>query len=101
MYGGDSSSVQDQLQNVQHICGTHHAFAAILADGSVVTWGNQANMVVTAPESNVSLCTSRNLGACQGKNEHIPVALQLVKHLPVAHSSVQNLERTEPGPYSR
>ena len=68
MYGGDSSSVQDQLQNVQHICGTLHAFAAILADGSVVTWGNQANMVVTAPESNVSLCTSRNLGACQGKN---------------------------------
>ena len=39
-YGGDSSGVQHQLTNVQQICGTHHAFAAILADGSVVTWGN-------------------------------------------------------------
>jgi len=25
---------------VQQICGTDFAFAAILADGSVVTWGN-------------------------------------------------------------
>eukprot|EP00435_Cladocopium_sp_Y103_P050617 s47_g15.t1 len=38
--GGDSSSVQDQLRNVQQICGTGTAFAAILADGSVVTWGH-------------------------------------------------------------
>eukprot|EP00435_Cladocopium_sp_Y103_P017862 s3160_g4.t1 len=37
--GGDSSRVQDQLRNVQHISGTDQAFAAILADGSVVTWG--------------------------------------------------------------
>ena len=39
-YGGDSSGVQDQLKNVQKICRTDVAFAAILADGSVVTWGN-------------------------------------------------------------
>ena len=38
--GGDSSRVQHQLRNVQRICGTGHAFAAILADGSVVTWGH-------------------------------------------------------------
>ena len=38
--GGDSSRVQDQLRNVQQICGTAYAFAAILADGTVVTWGN-------------------------------------------------------------
>ena len=37
--GGDSSRVQDQLRNVQQICGTDSAFAAILADGTVVTWG--------------------------------------------------------------
>jgi alpha-tubulin suppressor-like RCC1 family protein len=39
-YGGDSSEVQDQLQNVQQICCTSSSFAAILADGSVVTWGS-------------------------------------------------------------
>ena len=36
----DSSSVQDHLKNVQHISGTARAFAAILADGSVLTWGD-------------------------------------------------------------
>ena len=38
--GGDSSSLQDQLRNVQQIRATLSAFAAILADGSVVTWGD-------------------------------------------------------------
>ena len=38
--GGDSSSVQDQLKNVQQIQASHEAFAAILGDGSVVTWGS-------------------------------------------------------------
>ena len=37
--GQCSSRVQDQLKNVQQICGAGEAFAAILADGSVVTWG--------------------------------------------------------------
>ena len=39
-HGGDSSEVQDQLKGVQQVQGTSHAFAAILADGSVVTWGD-------------------------------------------------------------
>ena len=38
--GGDSSAVQDQLKNVQQIQATPGAFAAILQDGSCVTWGN-------------------------------------------------------------
>ena len=38
-YGGDSSSVQHQLKNVQQIQASDGAFAAILGDGSVVTWG--------------------------------------------------------------
>ena len=38
-HGGDSSAVRDQLKGVQQIQGTDHAFAAILEDGSVVTWG--------------------------------------------------------------
>eukprot|EP00439_Symbiodinium_sp_Y106_P083408 s55_g23.t1 len=38
-YGGNSSSVQDQLKNVQQIQASGSAFAAILGDGSVVTWG--------------------------------------------------------------
>ncbi|CAE7264695.1 unnamed protein product [Symbiodinium sp. KB8] len=53
--GGDSSAVKEELRNVQHIIGTRcayedygddwandGAFAAILADGSVVTWGSPA-----------------------------------------------------------
>ena len=39
-HGGDSFRVQDQLRNVQQICGTSYAFAAILADGRVVIWGD-------------------------------------------------------------
>jgi len=38
--GGDSSKVQEQLRNVRQVQGTDFAFAAILADGSVVTWGH-------------------------------------------------------------
>ena len=38
---GDSSAVHDQLRNVQQVQGTGIAFAAILADGSFVTWGDQ------------------------------------------------------------
>ena len=37
---GDSSAVQGQLKNVQQIQATATAFAAILGDGSVVTWGD-------------------------------------------------------------
>ena len=36
---GASSEVQDQLKGVQQFHATKWAFAAILADGSVVTWG--------------------------------------------------------------
>ena len=39
--GGDSSQVQEQLRNVQHIQATGGAFAAILESGAVVPWGNQ------------------------------------------------------------
>ena len=37
--GADSSAVQDQLRNVQQIQASGAAFAAIIGDGSVVTWG--------------------------------------------------------------
>ena len=37
-FGGDSSAVQDQLRGVQHVQATPGAFAAILENGSVVTW---------------------------------------------------------------
>ena len=36
--GGNSSAVRDQLKNVQQVQATKSAFAAILGDGSVVTW---------------------------------------------------------------
>jgi hypothetical protein len=32
--------VEDQLRNVQQIQATDYAFAAILADGSMVAWGD-------------------------------------------------------------
>jgi hypothetical protein len=38
--GGDSSEVQHQLVNVREIHATERAFAAILADGSVIAWGD-------------------------------------------------------------
>ena len=38
-FGGDSNTVQHQLRNVQQIQATRRAFAAIIGDGSVVTWG--------------------------------------------------------------
>ena len=38
--GGDSSAVQDQLQNVRQIQACCRAFAAIRDDGSVVSWGD-------------------------------------------------------------
>ena len=38
--GGDSSAVQDRLNNVRQIQASNGAFAAILCDGSVVTWGH-------------------------------------------------------------
>ena len=39
--GGDSSDVQDQLRTVREIVASPGgAFAAILGDGTVVTWGN-------------------------------------------------------------
>ena len=37
--GGDSCAVQDQLKGVQPIQASAGAFAAILTDASVVTWG--------------------------------------------------------------
>ena len=37
--GGVSSSVQEQLKNVEKIQASGYAFAAIRGDGSVVTWG--------------------------------------------------------------
>ena len=40
-FGGDSSSVRTQLENVQQLQATDSAFAALLADGSVVTWGRK------------------------------------------------------------
>ena len=52
-FGGDSSAVRDHLRGVQQIRATHRAFAANLADESVVTWGHQhiqASTWMTKPE---------------------------------------------------
>ena len=38
-FGCDSSAVLDQLNHVKRITASRAAFAALLEDGSVVTWG--------------------------------------------------------------
>ena len=38
--GGDSNRVQEQLKNVLYIQASRTAFAAVLDNGSVVTWGH-------------------------------------------------------------
>lgn len=43
MDGGDCSRVKDKLKHVQQLHGGPHAFAAVLGDGSVVTWGDPAS----------------------------------------------------------
>ena len=55
-YGGDNSTVQDQLRGVQQIIATRRAFAAILADASVVTWrpGVRQTMAVTVRRFEIS-----------------------------------------------
>ena len=39
-YGGDSSTVKTKLRGVETIYSTRSAFAALLKDGTVVTWGD-------------------------------------------------------------
>ena len=39
-HGGCSIAVQDQLKDVQQVQACSKAFAAIVGDGSVVTWGD-------------------------------------------------------------
>ena len=54
-FGGDSSAVRDQLRGVQQIqATTGYAFAAILADGSVVTWGSCIPLAVTVRQFNMN-----------------------------------------------
>lgn len=38
--GGDSSLLRSELRGVKHLAASQRAFAAILEDGGVVTWGN-------------------------------------------------------------
>ena len=47
-FGGECSAVQDQLRNVHHLQSTPSAFAAILANGSVVTSVQQVQATESA-----------------------------------------------------
>ena len=38
-FGGDSQAVRNQLQDVCSVAANNVAFAALLGDGSVVSWG--------------------------------------------------------------
>ena len=68
------AAVQDQLRGVQHVQATPGAFAAILENGSVVTWGDaDFGGDSSAPDSSQSsgLCRDsgrwicRYLGSCR------------------------------------
>ena len=52
-FGAVSSEVQSHLKNLQQVQASFGAFAAILGDGSVVTWGVQIG-AVTAQQSGTS-----------------------------------------------
>ena len=41
----DSMTLQRALARVETICSTSHAFAAVLRDGTVVTWGIRTTVV--------------------------------------------------------
>lgn len=43
--GGDSSEVRDRLRQVNLLHATESAFAAALADGSLVTWGDDGRCI--------------------------------------------------------
>ena len=41
-WGGDSSAVSDDLENITRLYSNEAAFAAVKSDGLVVTWGNDS-----------------------------------------------------------
>jgi len=43
--GGDSSAVADELTEVEGICASGKAFAALRSNGTVVAWGHKGNMM--------------------------------------------------------
>ena len=57
--GGDCTDVQDQLQNVQQVQASYHAFAAVRGDGSVLTWGSPHDVG-----------DSRGVHQCASKSTH-------------------------------
>ncbi|CAE7227787.1 unnamed protein product, partial [Symbiodinium microadriaticum] len=57
-FGGDSSGVAQQLQDVQQIQAAQEAFAALCCDGSVVTWGGQGGGDSAAVKSQLKDVTS-------------------------------------------
>ena len=65
--GGDSSVVQHQLRDVQQIQASQGvrqgAFAAILGDGSVVTWGSARLGVATAVWCRISCANVQQIQA--------------------------------------
>jgi hypothetical protein len=66
---GRRQTVQNQLQNVQQVQGTAGAFAAILADRSVVAWGHPDcagdSSAVKDRLQNVQLCSRHTAGICR------------------------------------
>ena len=58
-----SSAVRDQLKGVQQIQATPTAFAAILEDGSVVTWGHAGH--------GGDIGSSRSAQGCAADSSHI------------------------------
>ncbi len=65
-WGGDSTGVQQQLQDIRHIYNTGRAFAAVKGNGSVVTWGDPTYLGVTAHKCRSSSKTSSTSTAMGG-----------------------------------
>ena len=64
-YGGDSGAVQDQLRNAQQIQASRGAFAAIVGDDSVVTWGSDPRNCTDVEQLKASEHPSADVGQQQ------------------------------------
>ena len=92
--GGDSSRVQDQLRNVQQICSTDSAFAAILVNGNAVTWGDpddggDSSGVQDQPRNVQQICsTDSAFAAVLADGNDMSICQNAAKALSVLQSDV-------------
>ena len=83
-FGGDCSSVADQLREVADIYHTSFAFAALLKNGTLVTWGHKdcgGDSVDIQPRlNNIELVTGTERAFCAIKGDGNVIAWGDAQH---------------------